>query len=127
MKILLTGANGLLGQKIVSALQKKDGIELLATSKGGNRNSLCDSSHYRSLDLTDSSAIQNIFKDFSPEVVINTAAMTNVDACEKDQDACLKNNVDAVSNLAAACEKSNARLIHLSTDFIFDGLRGPYS
>ncbi len=60
-----------------------------------------------------------------PDVIINTAAMTQVDQCETEQEACWKNNVLAVENVVKACEKSGSHLIHISTDFIFDGTHGP--
>jgi len=61
-----------------------------------------------------------------PDIVIHTAAMTNVDQCELEKEACWQLNVDAVEYLIAACEQIDAFLVHLSTDFIFDGEAGPY-
>lgn len=126
MKILLTGSNGLLGQKLVKLLADKDGIELLATSKGDNRISNKLGYRYTDLDITNKLEIENIFNEFEPKVVINTAAMTNVDACENDKKLCWGLNVNAVSYLIDCSEKHNSHLIHLSTDFVFDGEQGPY-
>ena len=62
----------------------------------------------------------------NPDVVIHTAAMTNVDQCETEREGCRKLNVDAVEYIIKACEHTGAYLLHLSTDFIFDGEAGPY-
>ncbi|TXB65204.1 NAD(P)-dependent oxidoreductase [Vicingus serpentipes] len=126
MKILITGSNGLLGQKLVKLLANKDGIELLATSKGGNRISNQSGYSYKSLDITNQLEVEAIFDEFIPDTVINTAAMTNVDACESDKELCWDLNVNAVKYQIKAAEKHQSHYIHLSTDFIFDGENGPY-
>ena len=126
-KVLITGSNGLLGQKIVYKLKQRKDIDLYATALGDNR--LIDKSgySYRSLDITDQNNVNNVVGDISPDVIINTAAMTNVDACELNKDECWKINVDAVQYLVSASLSNNAHFIHLSTDFVFDGNSGPYS
>lgn len=126
MRILITGSNGLLGQKIVGQLVKKK-IDFLATSLGNNRNSSCPNDQYTQLDITDQNQIKEVFRAYQPNVIINTAAMTNVDACEVNELECQKINVDAVRYLLAASKSINAHFIHLSTDFVFDGENGPYS
>lgn len=126
MRVLITGSNGLLGQKLIKLLWDRKDVEFLATSGGENR-VFQYKFNYRSLDITDEKAVSNIVNGFQPDVVINTAAMTNVDACEEDRVNCWKINVDAVQYLLNACEKIGAKLIHLSTDFVFDGEDGPYS
>lgn len=126
MKILITGSNGLLGQKLVKLLAGKKNIELIATSIGNNRTTFKDGYIYETLNITNSEEVTQIFAKFKPEVVINTAAMTNVDACETQQKQCWQLNVDAVKHLIAASEKHNTHLIHFSTDFVFDGKNGPY-
>ena len=125
--VLITGSNGLLGQKLVAQLQKDPNYKLIATSKGVNRISSISGFIYEELDITNSAEVANICKKYRPDVLINTAAMTNVDACEDDKEGCWKMNVNAVEYLLAACEKHNTHLIHLSTDFVFDGEDGPYS
>ncbi|MCB9361535.1 MAG: NAD(P)-dependent oxidoreductase [Flavobacteriales bacterium] len=126
MKILITGSNGLLGQKLVKLLANKDGIELLATSKGKNRISYQLGYTYKSLDITNQQEVEAIFDEFIPDTVINTAAMTNVDACESDKELCWDLNVNAVKYQIKAAEKHHSHYIHLSTDFVFDGEAGPY-
>lgn len=126
MKILVTGSNGLLGQKIVYQLLKTPGVEVIATSKGANRISLKNGYHYFSLDITDNVAVKRVIDEVRPDCIINTAAMTNVDACENDKAGCTALNIDSVKYLIEAAKPYNSHLIHLSTDFIFDGKKGPY-
>jgi dTDP-4-dehydrorhamnose reductase len=126
MKILITGSNGLLGQKLVALLANKEGITLLATSKGANRISNTNGYQYQSLDITNENEVAAIFNAFKPDTVINTAAMTNVDSCESLQKECWELNVTAVEYLIKYAEQHQAHLIHLSTDFVFDGENGPY-
>jgi len=126
MKILITGSNGLLGQKLVALLANKEGIMLLATSKGANRISNTNGYQYQSLDITNEDEVAAIFNTFKPDTVINTAAMTNVDSCESLQKECWELNVTAVEFLIKYAEQHQTHLIHLSTDFVFDGENGPY-
>jgi dTDP-4-dehydrorhamnose reductase len=125
-KILITGSNGLLGQKLVYALIKRKDVQVIATSLGANRLINKEGYIYESLDITNKSEVEKIIEKFHPDVLINTAAMTNVDACETKRDECWALNVTAVQNIIDAIEKksSQTHLIHLSTDFIFDGEKG---
>jgi dTDP-4-dehydrorhamnose reductase len=124
--ILITGSNGLLGQKLVDLLTQESEVNLIATAKGENRLSNLAGYTYESLDITDQRAVEAVFDKFQPHVVIHTAAMTNVDTCESDLVGCELLNVKAVAYIVQACEKYNSFLCHLSTDFIFDGEAGPY-
>mgnify|MGYP005748811653 FL=1 len=126
MKILVTGSNGLLGQKIIQGYKNKEGIELIATARGENR--MIDKAGYsfESMDITQADEVMDLIERIKPDAVIHAAAMTNVDACETDKENCKKVNVDAVEYLVRACEKVDAHLIHVSTDFIFNGMSGPY-
>jgi len=126
MKILITGSNGLLGQKLLHKLIKDSSVQLIATSKGENRVSNKEDYTYFDLDITNNTAVAQLIASEKPQVVINTAAMTNVDLCEDEKKACDALNVDAVRYLADACAKIDAHLIQISTDFIFDGEDGPY-
>ena len=126
MKFLITGSNGLLGQKLVKLLANQPDIEFLATSTGENRIKSITGFDYASLDITNKIQVEQVFNRFKPNVVINTAAMTNVDACEDQKELCWNLNVNAVKNLIEASEKHQTHLIHLSTDFVFDGENGPY-
>ena len=123
--ILITGSNGLLGQKLVHLLKEKNNV--IASSKGSCLISNQSDFIYHSLDITDEEAIFETFEKYKPDAVINTAAMTNVDGCEDQKELCDKINVRAVEYLSKACEQYDTHLIHISTDFIFDGENGPYS
>ena len=126
-RILITGSNGLLGQKLVDLLRKQASVELIATARGNNRLPVTEGYTYASLDITVQEEVLDIFDQFKPDVVIHTAAMTNVDTCETDRDGCDVLNVNSVAYLIEACEKHGTYLCHLSTDFIFDGADGPYT
>jgi dTDP-4-dehydrorhamnose reductase len=125
--VLVTGCNGLLGQKIINLLAGRQALDLIGTGLGYNRNPETKGYTYVSADITDPNAMRQIFEEYRPTDLIHTAAMTNVDACEKDPAACWKINVDAVQTLCALCRDFGAKLIHVSTDFIFDGKNGPYA
>jgi len=132
MKILITGSNGLLGQKLVYKLRNQQGITCIATARGENRLVKKDGYDYETLDITSKENVEKVFAKFLPDAVINTAAMTNVDACETEREACWAMNVTAVEHQVKTLEqlkKSNSgynpHFIHLSTDFIFDGTHGP--
>ena len=77
------------------------------------------------MDISNAEEVERIVSAAKPDVVIHTAAMTNVDQCETDREGCWRTNVDAVQNIVRSCEQNNVRLIHVSTDFIFDGSHGP--
>lgn len=126
MKILITGSNGLLGQKMVADLKKDNAVQLIATSRGENRLKDKTGYEYYSLDITSEKEVEKCMMHFKPDVIVNTAAMTNVDACENDKEGCDQLNVEAVKHLVMACAQHNSHLVHLSTDFIFDGEDGPY-
>lgn len=128
MKILVTGSNGLLGQKLVYRLVNDNSVELIATARGENRLKLQVGYTYESMDISDRLSVAEIVKKHQPDCIIHTAAMTNVDACESEKEQCKILNVDAVSYLVEAIEKHSPQthFIHLSTDFIFDGEEGPY-
>jgi dTDP-4-dehydrorhamnose reductase len=124
MRILVTGSNGLLGQKLTVLLGKDRDVYLIATARGQAVLPVTKG-EFRSLDVCNGDEVSNIVSATRPDVIIHTAAMTNVDQCETDREGCWLANVTAVENLIRACEKNSTRLIHLSTDFIFDGSHGP--
>lgn len=126
-KVLITGSNGLLGQKLSDLYLTLPDIHFLATGTGTNRHPAGDKVPYKTLDIRDADAVMKLFTEFRPDCVIHTAAMTNVDQCESEKEACWALNVHAVSGIIDACNAVNAHLIHLSTDFIFDGKAGPYN
>ncbi len=125
-KILITGSNGLLGQKLIYRLLEKNTFQIIATSVGANRILKQDGYVYESLDITNKKQVDTVFEKHQPDIIINTAAMTNVDACETKREECWALNVTAVKNIidAIVAYKSDCHFIHLSTDFIFDGEKG---
>lgn len=125
-RILITGANGLLGQKLVYRMKWMNNVQCIATAKGVNRLLDLEGYEYYDADITDYDRMKEVILKSKPNYIIHTAAMTNVDACVDDKESCKSINTDAVQNLAAICDELNVHLIHLSTDFIFDGESGPY-
>ena len=123
MKILITGSNGLLGQKLVELISTKDD-HLIATAKSKLVINL-PQGEFHPLDITRLEDVENVIRKTKPDTIINTAAMTQVDQCETEKEKCWLNNVTAVENLVTVCTKTTTRLIHVSTDFIFDGTQGP--
>lgn len=124
MRILVTGSNGLLGQKLTHLLQQDEDVYLIATARGKSALRI-RRGEYHSLDITDREQTESVLRLTKPEVVINTAAMTQVDDCETQREACWKANVTAVEHLVRYCSALHIHLIHVSTDFIFDGSHGP--
>ncbi len=124
MKILITGANGLLGYKLVQLLNKQADIQVIATGRR-TISGLPSTVSFFELDISNPIQTDNVISALKPDVIINSAAMTQVDQCEIDREACWKVNVTGVSNLVATCSKNHTHLVHVSTDFIFDGSEGP--
>ncbi len=126
MKILVTGSNGLLGQKLVALLSQQPGLELVATSRGPNKLAAHHPQvRFVPLDVTDAGQVQRVIGQEQPTHLLHTAALTNVDECELNRADCWVQNVTAVQHLVAACEQHQVHLLHLSTDFIFSGTTGP--
>ncbi len=125
-KILITGSNGLLGQTLLNlVLKEKNNYEVIGFSRGKNRSGRTDFT-YISIDITDKDLLKKRILEINPDVIVHTAAMTNVDACEDDKKGCDLLNIDVVGSLADISKTINAHLIHISTDFIFDGKKGFY-
>ena len=106
MKILITGSNGMLGHDLIEAL--KDNHELVLTTS-------------RTLDITDKEQVFDFISQNKPDIVINSAAYTDVDGCEQNQDLAYSVNGEGVKNLAFACREADSALLHISTDYIFNG------
>lgn len=127
-KILITGANGLLGQKLVEQLVAAGNVEVIATGRGPCR--LTGSGYrYQVLDIENEQEVVDVLSDLRPEVIIHGAAMTHVDQCEQNQADCFRANVLATSYLVQAAEKIGSHFVFVSTDFIFSGADGhnPYT
>ncbi len=125
--ILVTGSNGLLGQKLTDLYLQRANVQLVATGVGSNRHPSKTGFIYEEMDITNSEQVSAIIAKHSPTVVIHTAAMTQVDDCEFQKEACVKLNIDSVKNLAVLSVQFGFHLVHLSTDFIFDGTHPMYT
>lgn len=108
MVVLVTGANGQLGQSLHYIAHNYPQIEFV----------FCDS---KALDITQKTTIETVFKANNPDFCINTAAYTAVDKAETESEKAYEINVSGVKNLAEVCQTYNTKLIHISTDFVFDG------
>ena len=126
MKILFTGSNGLLGQKIAAATTTYPEHQFLATARGENRVQNLGTAAYASMDITDEQQTLQVIQEFQPDVIIHGAAMTHVDQCEEHKEQAYLLNVVGTKNIASAATKVGAHVVHISTDFIFDGKDGPY-
>jgi dTDP-4-dehydrorhamnose reductase len=126
MHLLITGSNGLLGQKLVELLARQPGLRVHACGQGENRLKLPAGVGYSALDIRDAEQTMRVWESVRPNAVIHAAAMTHVDACEQEPDTCDAINIQGTENVLRACERWNCHLIHISTDFIFNGKDGPY-
>jgi dTDP-4-dehydrorhamnose reductase len=112
-KVLITGGGGMLAHDLRVALAVRKDVQVIAPTRA-------------QLDVTNVEHVRGVMASFRPSLVFNCAAFTKVDLCETDPRA-QAINADAVATLAASCAKSGARLVHVSTDFVFDGKKGsPY-
>ncbi len=119
-KILITGASGLLGNWIVKFASK----DYIVTPTDIVESPL---SNVIKADITDLAALQILFQSAKPNTVIHTASETNVDKCEIEKDRAWKINVEGTRNIVEACRQTDAKLIYISTDYVFDGEKGMYS
>jgi dTDP-4-dehydrorhamnose reductase len=122
LKAVITGASGLLGAKLAE----------LATEARYNVYSLynshpCSSSNAEQVDITDEAAVRKVFADLKPDVVFHAASLTDVDLCERDPKLAMKVNGEATGFIAKACQETGSYLVYVSTDYVFDGMRGQYS
>ncbi|PSQ94862.1 MAG: dTDP-4-dehydrorhamnose reductase [Bacteroidetes bacterium SW_11_64_17] len=125
-RILITGANGLLGQALVRRLSQNREFDVLATARDDAPRFDGGSCGYSPLDVTQPDAVENVFEDFAPNVVINCAAMSDVAECDENRNEAWAVNARAVKRLAKHCNETRARLLQVSSDFVFNGKRGPY-
>lgn len=123
MKILVTGSNGLLGQKLTALISSRQEHQLIATGRSSEppKGFL---GTYRTLDITDKNSVDRVLSETQPDVIVHGAAMTQVDDCEIKKEECWKSNVEATGFLLECASRINAHFIFVSTDFIFDGKQG---
>ena len=135
MNILITGSKGQLGNELKDIINK--GYSEIGKVSEGIKNSQVFDFDVDKLDITDLKSVKNVLSTIKPDVVINCAAATNVDGCESDEDFAFKVNSLGPRNLAMICEKIGAKLVQVSTDYVFSGVGekpltefdiiGPYS
>ncbi|KAG2210976.1 hypothetical protein INT47_000136 [Mucor saturninus] len=119
MKVIVTGASGLLGRPTVREF-KNAGCEVIGTAYSRAKDGLVK------LDLTDSAAVENFVDEFQPDVVVHCAAERRPDVAEQDHDGVLRLNVETPKALGRICKKRGIMLIYISTDYVFDGTAPPY-
>ena len=113
LKVLVTGARGQLGTDAASILSLE--YEVVALGR-------------KDLDIADLDSVMSRVREIKPDIVVNAAAYTHVDGCEENVDLAYRVNAVGPRNLAIACLESNARLVHVSADYVFDGEKGrPYT
>lgn len=128
-RILITGCHGLLGQKLVSLLSRETDYHMLITDVSSTtflnplNSKRCD---YTQLDITAKSDVKSLIGNYRPEVIINAAAFTDVDECEVERERAWKINVDGVKHLIIGARRIDAKIVHISTDYVFDGKNGSY-
>lgn len=119
MKILITGSNGMLATQVITDLQR--GYTELGDVPAALKGAELLLADVDTLDITDKAAVESYMEENRPDVVINCAAYTNVDGCESNQDTAFMVNAIGSRNLAIGCENIGAKLVHVSTDYVFRG------
>lgn len=127
MRVLITGSNGLLGTKLLERLLAEPGVEPLGASRAACANRYLGDFPFWQVDVADTSRVEHLFQEAQPEIILHTAAMTDVDGCERDPEGAWRLNVEAARLVAEAAARHGARLVHLSTEYVFDGREGPYA
>lgn len=124
-RIIVVGGNGMLGQRLIEFYNKLNDIELLAISVEDK--SVFIDVDYIQADISNRNEIKKVIYDFCPDFIINAAAYTNVDKSESERELAWKINVKGVEYLSEAARVLDSHLVHISTDYIFDGKSGPYT
>lgn len=124
-RIFIVGANGMLGQRTIEFYKPNKSVELFACSI--EENPLFNDVDYLCCNITERDKIKKAVYNFMPDVIINAAAYTNVDLSETEREIAWKINVKGVEYLAETARVIDAHIIHISSDYIFDGKNGPYS
>ena len=120
MLILVTGGSGLLGSKLVK-IARSQGHEVVPTHL--TKPLFPESNKF---DITDRDAVFRTIAKLEPDVVVHTAAETNVDRCEVEKERAWRINVEGTRNMAEVCAKIDCKLVYISTDYVFDGRQGAY-
>jgi dTDP-4-dehydrorhamnose reductase len=128
VKFLVTGAHGLLGQKLALVIAQEASHRILLTDLAATtffKNARFD---YEQLDITARADVKSLVLQYRPDVIVNTAAMTDVDACETEREAAWRANVDGLKHLLIAARRlEGCHVVQVSTDYVFDGRSAPYA
>jgi dTDP-4-dehydrorhamnose reductase len=128
MKILVTGANGMVGQHLIRQLVNEGKFTIYATGKGASRLAYGANSSvvYHELDIADFKKTQALIEKISPHIIVHAAALSQPNECAANKTNCWKTNVGATRAIIKGAQKAKSYFIYISTDFVFDGLDGPY-
>src|SRR5205807_10423937 len=99
------------------------GAATVAALQAGGRREVCGTTHSE-LDIADQDRVEQVVGEYLPDAIINCAAMTNVDRCEREPEAAYAMNALGVRHLAVAARRIGAHVVHISTDYVFDGTKG---
>lgn len=125
-RVLVIGSNGLLGQKVADILIRGSAYTVTLSSLENKPVRSLSSSVYVQVNITSKKEVKQLVSSCEPDVIVNCAAMTNVDACEHERELAWKINVEGMENIIDAAKRSSQKIIHVSSDYIFDGKTGPY-
>ncbi len=124
-RVLIIGSNGMLGQRLTEYFIKKNKFEIFCCS--AEDESFYPDVEYKKINLAEKKDVKNLLRHFYPDVIINAAAYTNVDGCETNKELAWNINVLGVGYLAQFSRAFQSHLIHISSDYVFDGKNGPYT
>lgn len=123
--VLITGSSGMLGTDL--ALLLRDTYQVICTDIAKNKNPGCRTKDFINCDITNKKAAINVVEKAKPDIVLHTAAWTDVDGCELDKENAIKINAEGTHNIALGCKQSKAVMFYISSDFVFDGTKNePY-
>lgn len=126
-KVLITGSNGLVGQALQFEFLQNTQLDIVATSLHENRFLQNEAIQFEILDITNATQVEYVLGMYKPDVIINAAAISQIDFCEENKDLAWEINVQGVQHILRSAEKIKAHVVHLSSDFVFDGYRGMYA
>jgi dTDP-4-dehydrorhamnose reductase len=130
--ILITGAHGFLGQHVLRTFLDETNVDLIVTARD-EKLEFEDVAQepriiaYQKLDVSDRLAVKETIGSYKPDVIVHCAALVDVDKCEIERELAWRTNVRSVEYLIEAARKTDARIVHVSSDYVFDGLKTPYS
>jgi dTDP-4-dehydrorhamnose reductase len=127
LRFLVVGSNGLLGQKTAELLVRGMASSVTLSSLEERPLQQSGDTEYIKADLTSRKEVKQLLTHCNPDVIVNCAAITNVDACETDRELAWKVNVGGVENIIESARRTDAMIVHISSDYVFDGKNGPYA